>query len=178
MVNQKAFTLLELCVCMAIAGCILIFSIPTFEALKTQHQRNFAINQMVAALSLARSEAIFRHQTVVLCASKEDGRCDTDWTSGMLLFAKGTTQGDDFKEGDHVLRFYGPLRGGDRWLWNRAQAPIVMQASGMLKSGNGTFIYYPKDHSSITQAVIVSMTGRVRVSAPMHFKIPTNARDV
>lgn len=78
--KNAGFTLIEVLVVMAIAAILLSIGIANFRPFIDQSRFSSAANDMVAALNLARSEAIFRSRPVAL------QRKGVAWTEGWTLF--------------------------------------------------------------------------------------------
>ncbi|MDH3640949.1 MAG: GspH/FimT family pseudopilin [Gammaproteobacteria bacterium] len=66
---QKGFTLLELMVTLVVVAVILGFGLPGFQQLVQNNRMTSAANDLLAALNVARSEAVKRATPVSVCAS-------------------------------------------------------------------------------------------------------------
>lgn len=93
------FTLTELMVTVAIIGIIASLGVPSFQAVLQQNRASSTANELIAALNMARSEAIKRGQIVSLCKSStisdEEPSCseDTTWSSGWIVFVDADGDG-------------------------------------------------------------------------------------
>lgn len=99
--HERGFTMVEVLVVMTISAILLALAIPSFERLLRTNRVSSATNSMLAALDLARSEAIRRSGVVTVCRSTNadapnpacssaaaGGYADNDWASGWIVFAK------------------------------------------------------------------------------------------
>ena len=99
--HERGFTMVEVLVVMTISAILLAMAIPSFERLMRTNRVSSATNSMLAALDLARSEAIRRSGVVTVCRSTNadapnpacssaaaGGYADNDWASGWIVFAK------------------------------------------------------------------------------------------
>ena len=82
--HGAGFTLIELMITVALASILLTVAVPSFNQMVVGGRLTAQSNEMVAALSLARSEAIKRNANVTLC------RADNDSTN--CVAAAGTWQ--------------------------------------------------------------------------------------
>lgn len=99
--TRLGFTLIELMVVLTVTGVILAYGVPSFVGLVKNSRLTSGVNQVVAAMHLARSEASKRRVPVVLCTSltaeTEGGETcsdDADWTDGWIVFADLNGNGD------------------------------------------------------------------------------------
>lgn len=75
--SRRGFTLLELLVTLAVAAIIMTIAIPASARLIQDVRVTVSVNRLVAALHLARSEAVRRGERVSLCPVDAGGRCHT-----------------------------------------------------------------------------------------------------
>ena len=107
--QQKGFTLLELMATIAVLAVLLGIGVPSFTEMVRNNRLSAQTNDFVAALNLARSEAVKRGLKVSVCPGVND-TCSgaTDWNAGILVFTDDTgTSG--VKDGtDEVLQSWPP----------------------------------------------------------------------
>lgn len=85
--RAQGFTLVELMVTIAIVAILLALGLPSFEGSMRSNRAATTTNEMLASISMARSEAIRSTRTSVLCASNGDGTaCGTDWNNGWIVW--------------------------------------------------------------------------------------------
>ncbi|MGD9888547.1 MAG: GspH/FimT family pseudopilin [Halothiobacillaceae bacterium] len=73
--KPHGFTLLELMITIAIAAILLAIAVPSFQGLINSSRLTGTTNELVAALSQARSEAIRTNARVSICASNNNTAC-------------------------------------------------------------------------------------------------------
>lgn len=95
--QQRGFTLVELLVTVAVLAVLLGIAVPSFQTMMANSQLSSRTNDMVGALSLARSEAIRRGARITLCKSSDGASCSTsgDWAQGWIAFVDATRSGTD-----------------------------------------------------------------------------------
>ncbi|WP_321796239.1 GspH/FimT family pseudopilin [Caballeronia sp. J97] len=94
--SSQGFTLVELCVVLAVMAILATFAAPSFVAWRTRDHVDARARSLFSTLSLARAEAVRRGARVTLCridASRhclQSGRsCEsgvTDWSCGWGVF--------------------------------------------------------------------------------------------
>ncbi|MBZ5877540.1 GspH/FimT family pseudopilin [Chromohalobacter israelensis] len=97
--NVRGFSLLELLIVLVIFAIMASIAVPSFQSLRQQQQLTDASNELVAALRLARGEAIMREAVCTVNEADEvkvtlSPRENQDWTQGWRIDAK-STQGAD-----------------------------------------------------------------------------------
>jgi type IV fimbrial biogenesis protein FimT len=107
--KQAGVTLVELLTVMAIGVILLGIGMPGYAYLMNQSRLSGLTNELVAALNLARSEAVKRGVRVTVCksgnAEAESPICDpdADWLHGWLVFVDRGVAGQ-LDESDQLLR--------------------------------------------------------------------------
>lgn len=84
--RQRGFTLGEMLTALAVVGIGLAVAVPSFQTITRNNRRATAVNQLVAAMHMARSEAVTRNQRVVICPSADGEACGGDWQDGWVYF--------------------------------------------------------------------------------------------
>lgn len=85
--RTRGFTLLELLVTLALVAILAALAAPSFTTLINSNRLSGAANDIVAALQVARMEAVRRGENVVICPSADGATCSgTDW-SRMIVFS-------------------------------------------------------------------------------------------
>jgi type IV fimbrial biogenesis protein FimT len=159
------FSLWELLCALGVASVVLAVSLPAFQNFVLDGRRAADVNALVAAVQFARSEAEKRGRPVVLCKSRDFQSCagpgagfDTGWMvvlhetgSGLPALANGVSPLHAYRP-----RLTGEIHANREWFEFR---PFHR------RSTNGTVTFCDRRGSAAARAVIVSYTGRPRVSA-------------
>jgi type IV fimbrial biogenesis protein FimT len=151
--------LLTLALCALLAG----IGIPAFRSLLLDARLTGAVNAWVHTVQLARQAAHLRPGDIAICRSIDAAQCAPpgDWTSGWIVFAN--VDADDppaLDPGEPILLVTAPQRlvamSSNRGSW-------VLRPFG-LRATNGTLVFCDERGADHARAVIVSYTGRPRVS--------------
>ena len=83
----RGFTLIEMMIVLVILGVILTVALPGFRNLTLAIRLTNYVNEFVAAVYLARGEAIKRNTNVRLCATADSTTCATSggWAQGWIV---------------------------------------------------------------------------------------------
>jgi type IV fimbrial biogenesis protein FimT len=160
-------------VALAVITVTTTIGVPALRSLLAKSQVVTAANTLVAALQLARSEAIMRNLRVVLCPSTDGQRCrDTighrsEWHSGYIIFVddNGSKDRDSsetvlrYVDSPTAIRIYGAP----------THDTVTYYPTGMSPTSNGTFVVCDPDSVTEPRAVVLSNTGRP------HVKITTDS---
>ncbi len=162
--RQRGYTLPELVFTMAIALGLLGWGVPTLRDLQRNAARTREVNQFIQAVYLARSEAIKRNGVVSLCPSLDGDRCappGAPWHSGWIVFVNLDRDSPAVRDDDEdLLRVYAPW---DRGAVNANRATLSFRPFGQM-GVTATFTFCDDRGPAAARAVIISQTGRPRVS--------------
>lgn len=86
------FTLVELMVTIAVLSIVTLVAVPSFNSLVQGNRMTAQVNQFVAALNLAKAEAVRRNQTVLFCHSADSASCSEAPASGWEGWLVGVAQ--------------------------------------------------------------------------------------
>ncbi len=79
---EGGFTIIELMITVAVASLLMAIAVPSFNQMVVSGRLTAQSNEFVAALSLARSEAIKRNASVTLCRANSATATDCSTASG------------------------------------------------------------------------------------------------
>ncbi|HET7586675.1 MAG TPA: GspH/FimT family pseudopilin [Gammaproteobacteria bacterium] len=165
--HNKGFTLIELMVTIAIAAILVTAGVPAFNRFVESNREAAQVNQVIRALSIARSEAVTRNVTVTVCpgtaTSSGTATCSTDWSKGWIVFVdddEGVTGNGAFDSGDTLLNVFAALDGGNKF--KSSLNTISYDASG-LGSTKGTLTLCDRNGEYL-QGILISATGAARTS--------------
>jgi type IV fimbrial biogenesis protein FimT len=91
--SSSGFTLIELMIAISILAILLGIAVPSFTDASLSSKIGSQANNLAAGANLARSEAIKRNATVVLCVSTNGTSCAASggWEQGWIAACRTTT---------------------------------------------------------------------------------------
>lgn len=161
---SQGYTLWELLVALAVTAVALGLGLPSFERIRLDMRRTADVNAFIGAVQLARSESAKRARPVVLCKTIDLERCggsEIRYDHGFMVFVNS----DDVRPphrspAEPLLRAYPPVP--DTRI--RSNRRLFEFRPFLSRSTNGTVTFCDRRGASEARAVIVSYTGRPRVS--------------
>lgn len=111
---HSGFSLMELMTALTVLGVLLAMAVPGFREFTRSNRVTAAHNDLVTALTLARSEALKRSAPVSACASADGAACSgaTTWAVGWIVFTDNGAAGSvTSASGDTVLQTWPALTG-------------------------------------------------------------------
>ncbi len=161
--TNRGFTLYELLVTMSLVAILVSIGLPSFSGTLARSRQATEINALFHAIHLARKESIRRRQVVTLCPSADGRSClrQEDWSSGWILFNNADQDSPpEVDEGEFVvLRHH--VNESFRVTANRRA--FTLRAT-YKRATNGTFVVCDRRGRVPARALVVSYTGRPRVS--------------
>jgi type IV fimbrial biogenesis protein FimT len=116
--REPGFTIVELMIVMVVAAVVLAIGAPQFSEFRRNNRLSGASNDLLAALQLARTEAIKRQSPVAVCATadprSQEPRCSAGPFSGWLVFEDADGDCQRALGEARPIRAEGPLDGSLR----------------------------------------------------------------
>jgi type IV fimbrial biogenesis protein FimT len=164
---SRAYTLAELMTTLAIGSIILSIAIPGYQWLAARTAVTSAVNLFLTHLHQARSEAVTREQVVVLCPSNDGLACEADyraWADGYIVFAD-LDRNRQRSEAEPVIS-YSQAESSRVSIYTSSKSRSVLAylPTGRAWVSNTTVRFCVKGRSQSNRAVIISPTGRPRLS--------------
>jgi type IV fimbrial biogenesis protein FimT len=155
------FTLWELLCTLGIAAIALGSGVPAFRAFLLDAQLTADVNGWVLAVQLARSEAAKRGRPVIVCMTLDARRCDAGTSAGWMAYVNLDDAYPPQRAADEPLLYAHTSDLTGTIVSNR---PYYEFRPGR-SSTNGTVVFCDPRGAAAARAVIVSYTGRPRVSS-------------
>ena len=106
--KSRGFTLVELMITIAVLAIGSALAYPSFSSVLRSNRVATSTNNVIAAVNLARSEAIRNNRGGGICPSNAGTQCDgVDWNVGYLAYSDADASGG-WSAGDTGIRFFEP----------------------------------------------------------------------
>ncbi len=111
--RSRGFTILELMITVAVIAVLAGIAAPSFLSIIRANRIVTDNNDLISALTVARSEAIKRGVRVTVCPTANQTACDTTgaWELGWMVFVDFTVPGS-VTAGDEIIRVWDARTGG------------------------------------------------------------------
>ena len=176
-IQNFGFTLIELMVAIAVVAIVLTMGVPSFERVIERNQLTANINELVASLNYARSEAVRRNQRVSICHSDDGTTCSgSNYDDGWIIFEDIDQDEDRDDPTDEILRVQTALpqnlslganfgAGGD---------DLSFRPSGR-SNGTGSVVLCKNNDLTKARAIFMVTNGRVRLAELNSSGVPVDA---
>ena len=160
MPEQRGVTLIELLVTITVLSIVLGIGLPALRDFVLNNRQIAAVNEMVASMQFARTEAVTRNGFVSLCPSSDQASCTAgDWDVGWIVFSDldgdGAVDGGD----DTVVRAAEPL---NRLDFASDIAALTYRRNGR-STATGTFTICDSRGAAHGRVIVMDLAGRPRV---------------
>jgi type IV fimbrial biogenesis protein FimT len=161
--RQEGLTLPELLVSLTVISTLSVSGVSLFNHTLQESRMTTEINLFIAALHLARSEAVKHGSRLVLCPSKDGTACGSspDWVNGWILFASTDREHDT---DETVLQAGNPLSTGIALHSSNHRKRIVYQQDGSSGGSNSSFTFCDTRKLAKPRVICLSNSGRPRLT--------------
>lgn len=131
--RTRGFTLIELMVVVGMVAILAAIAFPSFQHTMRSNRVATTTNQFIAAVVLARSEAVRTTRGGGICASTDGTTCaaGTDWSGGWMVWSDVDANGAFNAGTDRVLRY---MQGNPQIVVTGPGAPLRFDARGRLNA--------------------------------------------
>lgn len=163
----RAFTIVELIICIAIITIVASIALPYFHEYRSKQEAKNIPIKLSQINRYARSQAAVFHQNIVICPSQDSLSCQANqWNKNMLVFIdKNKNRQVDVDEQilhiDALNLKYGNLS----WRGTLSLPSVTYQAHTALPIGSNGSFYYCSTHLSSQQRIVLSKMGHIRIES-------------
>jgi len=155
---MRGFTLIEMLVALSVAAILVAIAVPSFQFMIRQNTVATASNDFIAALNLARSEAIKRGNDVEICASANGSSCSGgNWEDGWIVFDSLDVAAGGQPAADDLVQVHEAIKGNSRL---RGTARLTFDANGFAPASNAT-ISASDSEGKNRMDIVVARSGRI-----------------
>ena len=157
------YSLYELIITVGIAAIMMSLGVPSFGKMLADHRLRVEVDAIFHAVHLARKESVMRRREVTLCPSRDGRNCmpGPDWSAGWIMFVNRDRDTPAARDPGEPLLQQFSVSLHNQVTANRRSFSF---RTTVLRATNGTFIFCDRARRAEPRALIVSYTGRPRVS--------------
>jgi type IV fimbrial biogenesis protein FimT len=159
----RGYSLYELLITIGLITLVMTLGLPSFSKMIADHRLRVEVNALFHNVHLARKESITRRRAVSLCPSLDGQTCDPqyDWSTGWIRFVNIDRDEPPFRDADEPLLHHHKVRPQSRIEANRRGFTL---RTSHLRATNGSVIFCNRQNLAEPRALVISYTGRPRVS--------------
>ena len=157
------FSLYELVITIGVVAVVISLGVPSFGKMVADHRLRVEVDALFHAVHLARKESVFRRRAVTLCPTQDGLNCQPgmDWSGGWMMFVNLDRDAPATRDSNEPVLQHFSVSAHNQVTANRGSFSF---RTTQLRATNGTFIFCDKGRRAATRALVVSYTGRPRVS--------------
>ena len=161
--KTEGYSLFELVMTLALVALLTTVGLPSLGGLAADKYLVTEVNALFHAVYLARTESIARRRVVSICPSLDGQYCDPsyDWSKGWILFVNKGMQKPLQRDDDEVILQHHWVSASSRITANRKG--FTLRAT-QLRATNGTIVFCDREGRAESRALVISYTGRPRVT--------------
>ena len=180
---QRAFTLIELLITITVLGVLMAIALPNLRDFVVSNRLSSQVNGFIGLINFARSEAIARGQSVLICAKRAaDNECSNaqSWANLEMQAFVDVDGNNSWSTGDIPLKRIAALDlSGNQTFFSKNEAAdpnfIDFGASGSARSLHTFHIHAmnaadPAYQVKYGRTICIPRAGRVRV-APLSLSL-------
>lgn len=158
--RTTGFTLIELMVTVAVLAIMAALAFPSFQGTLRSNRIATTTNELLASVSMARSEAIRSTRGGGVCSSADGKACGGDWNSGWLVWTDSNGN-EALDDAEPVIRYVQPKA---RLLISGSDTPIAFDSRGRSASGEQEISLQPEgDIAEPARCLHISPAGQTRI---------------
>jgi len=159
----RGYTFYELLVTLTIVALVMTLGLPSFGRIAADQRIRAQIDPLFHAIHLARKTSVVRRQVITLCPSTDQLQCrdNNDWSPGWIMFVNADRDMPAWRDDDETLL---AVHQGDTRIRISANRHSFTLRATELRATNGTLIFCDRAARTRNRALVVSYTGRPRVT--------------
>lgn len=164
-INNKAFTLIELILSIAIIGILAGTAIPSFNDFLERRKVSANLQSFVKAIQISRLTAITENKRVTVCPTSNGIQCGADWSAGLLSFVDEDE--DRLYDAEDTLLFASKQSDQNfsvTWKAFGVKKSLQWLPTGITNHQNGSFELCYDGKPEHARALILTKAGRLRYS--------------
>lgn len=150
--KERGLTLFELITTICILTIISLICLPHYHNWMQKQEIRIISAHIQQHVSYARSQALVRHTTVVICSSEDLIRCEKDkWNKGLLIFTDKNKNKQVDSEDHILLKTENKIKYGKlTWIGSASSRDVLtLQGDTGLPRGSPGSFYYCSQYDEV-----------------------------
>jgi type IV fimbrial biogenesis protein FimT len=167
--NRRSFgfTLVELMITLSVVSILALIATPSLSRIIADQRMSAHINELIASITLARSEAIKASNSVIVCsnttATPKSCSGSTDWSQGWLVWVDRNNSGTVNPDPGEEIQVHGALKGPGS-VMNSGIDRIIFSRSGFIAVATARqFEFCDQRGATFAKAVVLDTIGRPEI---------------
>ncbi|MGE8501067.1 MAG: GspH/FimT family pseudopilin [Pseudomonas sp.] len=152
--QQKALSLLELLISLAVITALLSIAPPSYSHLVERSREQSVRDELFSHLHFTRAQAISTRRAHILCGSADGKTCTGDWQHSWLVLRQ---------HDQYVLREFTPDKQPNLCWRGFGGNQVLFRADGMSSSSNGRFSFCRRQQ--ILWQIVINRQGRFKMAS-------------
>ena len=153
------YTMIELLITISIVAILAGLAVPAMTRFVQNDVLASQMNALAGSLALARSLAITRHQSVILCASADQATCSSsDWSDGWIVFVDANSD-LNVSSNESIESQVAALEGNNTLSFS-AGGRVIYDARGFAPNSAGTFVLCDSRGDDSIRTMTIQRSGR------------------
>ncbi len=165
--RERGFTMIEVMIVLVVVAILVAVAAPGFQNLIGNNRIISEVYTLRATLNNARSEAMARRASVVVCPSTDGAACadSDDWSTGYIAFVDTVRDNaaDPNDPDEEIIQVEGEERAVDI-AFNNAARLVRFNSQGVALGFDGAFTFCDDRGDENARALIVNPVGTVRAA--------------
>lgn len=164
--SQRAVSLIELLVVLAIVAIVISFGVPALKEMLEHNDDRLLQEQIISSIKLSQQTALTTHRPVTLCASKDAATCTREPVSNWISFLDDHSDGVLHDRQQLLAIQQNKAKGKLYWrAFPGYRQYLLFTPSGFIHSDNGTIWYCHPNAQSPAWSIVMNKSGRIRVAS-------------